>query len=41
MKAKQEKRNPKVDAYLRKAKKWPEELEKLRRILLDCRWPKN
>ena len=28
--------NPKVDEYLRKAKKWQEEMEKLRRIILDC-----
>lgn len=28
--------NPKVDAFLRKAKKWREESEKLRSILLDC-----
>jgi uncharacterized protein YdeI (YjbR/CyaY-like superfamily) len=28
--------NPKVDVYLRKATKWREELEKLRRIILDC-----
>ena len=28
--------NPKVDAFLRKAKKWKEESEKLRMILLDC-----
>jgi len=28
--------NPKVDEYLRKAKKWQEEMEKLRRISLDC-----
>jgi uncharacterized protein YdeI (YjbR/CyaY-like superfamily) len=28
--------NPKVDEYLRKAKKWQEETEKLRRISLDC-----
>src|SRR4030095_2847608 len=28
--------NPKVDEYLRKAKKWKEEFEKLRMILLDC-----
>jgi uncharacterized protein YdeI (YjbR/CyaY-like superfamily) len=28
--------NPKVDGYLRKNKKWQEELEKLRRIILDC-----
>ena len=27
--------NPKVDGYLRKAKKWQEELEKLRMIVLD------
>jgi uncharacterized protein YdeI (YjbR/CyaY-like superfamily) len=29
--------NPKVDLYIRKAKKWREELEKLRMIMLDCR----
>ncbi len=28
--------NPKVDVFLRKAKKWREESEKLRMILLDC-----
>jgi uncharacterized protein YdeI (YjbR/CyaY-like superfamily) len=28
--------NPKVDAYLSKAKKWREEFEKLRAIVLDC-----
>ena len=28
--------NPKVDQYLRKAKKWQEEFKKLRRIILDC-----
>src|ERR1039458_5582242 len=28
--------NPKVDAFLSKAKKWPEEFEKLRMIILDC-----
>ena len=28
--------NPKVDGYLRKAKKWQEEMEKLRKIILDC-----
>jgi uncharacterized protein YdeI (YjbR/CyaY-like superfamily) len=28
--------NPKVDAYLSKAKKWQEEMGKLRMILLDC-----
>jgi uncharacterized protein YdeI (YjbR/CyaY-like superfamily) len=29
-------RNPKVDGYLGKAKKWREEFEKLREIILDC-----
>jgi uncharacterized protein YdeI (YjbR/CyaY-like superfamily) len=28
--------NPKVDGYLRKAKKWQAEMKKLRRIILDC-----
>ena len=28
--------NPKVDGFLRKAKKWQEELKALRRIILDC-----
>jgi uncharacterized protein YdeI (YjbR/CyaY-like superfamily) len=28
--------NPKVDGFLRKAKKWQEEMEKLRKISLDC-----
>jgi uncharacterized protein YdeI (YjbR/CyaY-like superfamily) len=28
--------NPEVDGYLSKAKKWQEELKKLRRIILDC-----
>jgi uncharacterized protein YdeI (YjbR/CyaY-like superfamily) len=28
--------SPKVDAYLSKAKKWQEEMEKLRMIILDC-----
>ena len=28
--------NPKVDAYLSKAKKWRKEMDKLRRILLGC-----
>jgi uncharacterized protein YdeI (YjbR/CyaY-like superfamily) len=28
--------NPKVDVYLRKAKKWQEEFEKLRMIILAC-----
>jgi len=30
------KMNPKVDAFLRRAKKWQEEMTKLRRIILDC-----
>ena len=30
------KMNPKVDEHLRKAKKWKEEFEKLRMIVLDC-----
>ncbi len=28
--------NPKVDAYLSRAKKWQKEIEKLRMIILDC-----
>ena len=28
--------NPKVDFYFNKAKKWQEEIEKLRTIVLDC-----
>ena len=28
--------NPRVDFYFRKAKKWQEEIEKLRTIVLDC-----
>src|SRR5437763_3855482 len=28
--------NPKVDGYLRKSKQWQEDLQKLRRIILDC-----
>src|SRR5256885_14530943 len=28
--------NPKVDFYFSKAKKWQEELEQLRKIVLDC-----
>lgn len=28
--------NPKVDVYLSKAKKWQEEMETLRMIILDC-----
>jgi uncharacterized protein YdeI (YjbR/CyaY-like superfamily) len=34
MNAKEEKRNPEVDTYLRKAKKWQKEFEKLRMIIL-------
>jgi uncharacterized protein YdeI (YjbR/CyaY-like superfamily) len=30
------KMNPKIDEYLRKAKKWQKEMEKLRRISLGC-----
>jgi uncharacterized protein YdeI (YjbR/CyaY-like superfamily) len=30
------KMNPKVDGFLRKTKKWREELQKLRMIILDC-----
>ena len=30
------KMNPKVDLYLSKAKKWQQEMEKLRMIILDC-----
>jgi uncharacterized protein YdeI (YjbR/CyaY-like superfamily) len=30
------KMNPKVDIYISKAKKWREEIKRLRRILLDC-----
>ena len=30
------KMNPKVDFYFSKAKKWHDELEKLRKIVLDC-----
>src|SRR5262249_1087873 len=36
MNAREEKGNPKIDGYLRKAKKWREEFEKLRRIVLEC-----
>lgn len=28
--------NPRVDAFIRRAKKWQEEFEKLRMIILDC-----
>src|SRR5215831_21109391 len=30
------KMNPKIDGFLKKAKKWREELEKLRIVCLDC-----
>ena len=33
---KKRKTNPKVDAVLRKAEKWQDELQRLRRIILDC-----
>jgi uncharacterized protein YdeI (YjbR/CyaY-like superfamily) len=36
MNAKEEQGNPKVDAYLRRAKKWQEEMKTLRTIILDC-----
>ena len=36
MNTKEEKRNPKVDAYVNRAKKWQEEFKKLRMILLAC-----
>lgn len=36
MKAKEQTRNPKVDAYLSKVEKWPEETGKLRTIILEC-----
>jgi uncharacterized protein YdeI (YjbR/CyaY-like superfamily) len=35
MNAREAKRNPKVDGYLRKAKKWQEEFEKLRMIVFE------
>ena len=33
---KQSRTNPKVDAFLSEAKRWREEFEKLRKIVLDC-----
>src|SRR5436190_3424829 len=36
MNAKEAQRNPKVDEFLTKAKKWQEEMTKLRRISLGC-----
>ena len=35
------KMNPKVDVYLSTAKKWQEEMEKLRMIILDCQLTKE
>src|SRR5271157_60548 len=29
-------KNPKVDGFLRKAKKWQQEFKKLRTVILDC-----
>ncbi len=36
MNAKKAKRNPKIDEYLRKAKRWQQESAKLRSIIFDC-----
>jgi uncharacterized protein YdeI (YjbR/CyaY-like superfamily) len=36
MNTKAEKRNPKVDGFLSRAKKWQQEMTKLRMIILDC-----
>jgi uncharacterized protein YdeI (YjbR/CyaY-like superfamily) len=36
MNAKKAETNPKVDAFLRRAKTWQEEFEELRTIILDC-----
>ncbi len=36
MNAKEAKKHPRVDGYLRRAKKWQKEMEKLRRISLAC-----
>jgi uncharacterized protein YdeI (YjbR/CyaY-like superfamily) len=36
MHVKKENRNPKVDAFLHRAKQWREEFEKLRMIVLEC-----
>src|SRR5438034_5750378 len=36
MTAKDEETNPKVDAYLSRTKRWREEFERLRSIVLDC-----
>jgi uncharacterized protein YdeI (YjbR/CyaY-like superfamily) len=34
---KKQAKNPKVDAYISKAETWQKEVEKLRRIILDCK----
>jgi len=36
MNAKKEERNPKVDGFLSRAKKWQAEMKQLRRIILNC-----
>jgi len=36
MNAKQQRRNPKVDGYVSRAKKWQAEIKNLRTIILDC-----
>src|SRR5215831_9068434 len=36
MSAKEKNRNPKVDGFLSRAKKWQQEMKKLRMIILDC-----
>ena len=36
MTVKEEKRNPKVDFFFRRAQQWQEEFEKLRNVALDC-----
>jgi uncharacterized protein YdeI (YjbR/CyaY-like superfamily) len=36
MNAKEQKRNPKVDAHISRAEKWQEEFKKLRMIILGC-----
>jgi hypothetical protein len=35
MNAKEQKRDSRVDGFLKKAKKWQQEFEKLRKIILD------
>jgi len=41
MNSKEGKRNSKVHAFLSRAKKWHEEFEKLRSIILGCQLTKN